>query len=238
MRKITDKGLFLSEKIEQVNKYLDFLEDKIIAWHDADTTQSLRDYLNLTLKQYVFNVEEPCNFAVNMIETYLTNIQDYLISRIIVEDCLEEDLFKELGFDIKQYQEFCNYPYRFAVDQLIKNNSELTIKKKEQNKMANKVTATTTVSSFEELMEKLTAAVSFKYKESHPAPSVLTSKLPNGKFYASVVKYSSHTDKDVMHKSTRDTLRECVEDLAEQLLATTVVKRNPMDELSDFVRKS
>lgn len=83
------------------------------------------------------------------------------------------------------------------------------------------------------LLEKLTKAVTFKYPGSS-APSVIVSCLPNGKFYASIVRYDGG-HKQVMHNTTADNMKQVVEKLTNMFLGVVSPPNDPVLELKQHL---
>lgn len=91
------------------------------------------------------------------------------------------------------------------------------------------------------LLETLTKAIVFKYSTDLTAPGVTVSSLKNGKYYASVVRYTGAiaAGKQVVCKATSDTLNGALKAVATQFLGTVKqAPKNPVDELSDLVKSA
>lgn len=84
----------------------------------------------------------------------------------------------------------------------------------------------------QDLLSKLTKAVSYTYKDDKTAPGVTVSALKKG-FYCSVVRYDGAfgVGKEVICKAKSNTLDGAIQDAAKQFLSLTVVNRNPVEEL-------
>jgi hypothetical protein len=89
----------------------------------------------------------------------------------------------------------------------------------------------------DQLLDKLTDAVSFKFKEDKTAPGVTTSKLAKG-YYCSVVRYDGAfaKGKKVFCSARGDTLPAALKNLATAFVAQSGVPKNPIQELSDLVK--
>ncbi len=88
------------------------------------------------------------------------------------------------------------------------------------------------------LMDKLTKAVSYKYKGGC-APSIIVSWLPNKTFYVSIVKYNgSHKDKQIMHHATALTLESALQSVTKNFLAAVKEQKNPVDELDEYLHSN
>jgi hypothetical protein len=90
----------------------------------------------------------------------------------------------------------------------------------------------------EQLMDKLTNAVSFKFKEDKTAPGVTVAKLKKG-YYCSVVRYSGAfaKDKEVVCNARGDDMASALKNLATVFVAMSQQKKDPVDELNDLVAK-
>ncbi len=81
------------------------------------------------------------------------------------------------------------------------------------------------------VLEKLNNAVSFQFKKDGTCPNVTISKLRNGNFYGSVVRYPSK-DKKVVCKAVSPTLEELIPNLAKAFLNGAKSTPDPLQELS------
>ena len=95
----------------------------------------------------------------------------------------------------------------------------------------------TTNQPIEVLLEKLTAAVSFVYRQDQTSPGVLVSKL-NNDFYGSILRYEGPfgNSKKVVCSVRAQTLPSTVQELAKKFLTT--INFNPINELSNLMEKS
>lgn len=87
----------------------------------------------------------------------------------------------------------------------------------------------------EDLLTKLIAAVCYSYNSDGTCPNVTISKLKNGNYYASVVRYIGGRKK-VMCKSENKQLQTCLSELSKKFLATNpppVV--DPLQSLHHFM---
>jgi hypothetical protein len=89
----------------------------------------------------------------------------------------------------------------------------------------------------EVLLDKLTRAISYRYKDDKTAPGLTVSVLKKG-YYCSVVRYQGAFAKDkvVAFKARGETLAEALNDLTTQFLKSDMVPTNPVEELRNFVR--
>jgi hypothetical protein len=87
------------------------------------------------------------------------------------------------------------------------------------------------------LLDLITAAVEFKFSADPSAPGVLVSKLRNGNYYVSVLRFLSPfgKDKEVVFKSENKKLIAALDDIALQIVAKEQLYRNPIDELRAYV---
>lgn len=90
--------------------------------------------------------------------------------------------------------------------------------------------------STEQLMDKLTNAVSFKFKEDKTAPGVTVSRLKKG-YYCSVVRYSGAfaKGKQVVCHARGDDLHTAIKTLATSFVAMTAQPADPVQELSTLL---
>ena len=92
------------------------------------------------------------------------------------------------------------------------------------------------MNTIEQLLDKLTKAVSYKFKEDGTSPNITISKLRKG-YYCSVVRYpkgSSTKSKVVVCKAHEPTLQAAVLVVADQFLKLAQVELNPVQELEKF----
>jgi len=87
------------------------------------------------------------------------------------------------------------------------------------------------------LLDKLTNAISFKFKEDMTSPNLTISRLKKG-YYCSVVRFSGAfaKGKTVVCKAEDTTLEGALVKVAKQFLTTANVVRDPMQELGDMVK--
>jgi hypothetical protein len=93
--------------------------------------------------------------------------------------------------------------------------------------------------STEVLIDKLTKAISHKYKEDKTAPGLTVSALKKG-YYCSVVRYDGAfgNGKVVVCKAKADTLDGALKDVANQFLSLAAQPKDPVQELGELVRGS
>jgi hypothetical protein len=93
--------------------------------------------------------------------------------------------------------------------------------------------------SNDQLMVKLTNAVSYKYRDDKTSPSVVVSALKKG-YYASVVRYGGAfaKDKKVICKASGPDLATTLKDLATKFVALNPQPKDPVQELGDLVSTS
>lgn len=88
------------------------------------------------------------------------------------------------------------------------------------------------------LIDKLTKAISFQFKEDKTAPGLTISALKSG-YYCSVVRYNQAFGKGkiVVCKAKSDTLPTALKTIAMEFLAVSQKKiKDPIDDLGDFVK--
>jgi hypothetical protein len=93
--------------------------------------------------------------------------------------------------------------------------------------------------STDQLVDKLTKAISFKYKEDKTVPGLTVAALKNG-FYCSVVRYGGAfgRDKKVICSAKADTLDKVLKGVATKFLSLNDMPKNPVQELGDLVKGS
>jgi len=87
------------------------------------------------------------------------------------------------------------------------------------------------------LIDKLTSAISYKFKDDQTAPGLTISKLKHG-YYCSVVRYNGPIaqGKIVVCKARADNLTDALKAVAQDFLAQSNQPKNPVDELGDLVK--
>lgn len=92
------------------------------------------------------------------------------------------------------------------------------------------------MSNTDQLMDKLTKAVSFKFREDKTAPGVTISALKKG-YYCSVVRYSGAfaKGKQVVCHARGDDLPTALKSLANTFVAVSAQPKDPVQELGDLV---
>lgn len=95
------------------------------------------------------------------------------------------------------------------------------------------------MSATDTLMDKLTKAVSFKFREDKTAPGIVVSALKKG-YYCSVVRYSQAfaKGKQVVCNARGEDLRGTLKDLATKFVSLTDRPKDPVQELGDLVKKN
>lgn len=86
-----------------------------------------------------------------------------------------------------------------------------------------------------QLIDKLTTAVSFKFKEDGTSPNVTISKLRNGHHYCSVVRYAKQgatQKKVVVCKAEASTLEDAVKGVVGAFLKIAQPQPDPLQELN------
>jgi hypothetical protein len=84
----------------------------------------------------------------------------------------------------------------------------------------------------EVLIDKLTKAISYRYRDDKTAPGLTVSALKKG-YYCSVVRYTDAfaKGKTVVCKTKADSLTDALKDLTEQFLNTQTVPADPIQDL-------
>jgi hypothetical protein len=91
------------------------------------------------------------------------------------------------------------------------------------------------------LLDKLTKAIAYTFRDDKTAPGVTVASLPKGQYYCSVVRYSAAfgKDKKVVCSATAPTLAAALRAIADEFLNTpSQLVKNPVDELKDAVKGS
>jgi len=90
----------------------------------------------------------------------------------------------------------------------------------------------------EQLMDKLTQAASYQYRDDKTSPSVVISALKKG-YYCSVVRYSQAfaKGKQVVCNARGDSLPVALKELANKFLVINNAPRDPVQELGDLLGK-
>lgn len=90
----------------------------------------------------------------------------------------------------------------------------------------------------QELIDKLTNAISFKFKEDQTSPGLTISRLKRG-YYCSVVRYTgafAKGSKIVVCKAEGDTLGAALRSVAKEFVTLSKVQKDPLQELNDIVK--
>lgn len=93
----------------------------------------------------------------------------------------------------------------------------------------------------EQLMDKLTRAITFQYKADATAPGVTVSSLKNGEYYCSIVRWAGTgkiAKKTVVCKARSLTLEGGLTMLAQEFMGLSQKVKTPLDELNDLVQIS
>lgn len=90
----------------------------------------------------------------------------------------------------------------------------------------------------DQLMDKLTKAVSFRFRDDKTAPGVTVSALKKG-YYCSVVRYGGAfaKGKEVVCKARANDLPSALKELATKFVAMSVQPKDPVQELGDLVNQ-
>lgn len=88
----------------------------------------------------------------------------------------------------------------------------------------------------QDLLDKLTKAVSFTYKNDKTAPGLTVSALRKG-FYCSVVRYNGAfgKGKEIVCKAKAETLEIALQEVARQFLSLSNFPKDPIQELNELV---
>jgi len=89
----------------------------------------------------------------------------------------------------------------------------------------------------ETLIDKITNAISFKFKDDHTTPGLTISKLKNG-YYCSVIRYTGPIaqGKVVVCKARASNLDDALKAVAQEFLSQNNQPKDPVQELGDLVK--
>jgi len=89
----------------------------------------------------------------------------------------------------------------------------------------------------EQLVNALTQAISYKFREDKTAPGLTVSALKKG-YYCSIVRYDGPfaREKKVVCKAKGDTLQAALREVADQFLNSDNTPKDPVQELSSLLR--
>jgi hypothetical protein len=91
----------------------------------------------------------------------------------------------------------------------------------------------------EQLIDKLTKAISYRYRDDKTAPGLTVSALKKG-YYCSVVRYTGAFAKDkiVVCKAKANSLKDALINVTSQFLDTHPVAIDPIQDLRNSFTKS
>lgn len=91
--------------------------------------------------------------------------------------------------------------------------------------------------SVEQLVDHLTKAISYKFRDDKTAPGLTVSALKKG-YYCSIVRYDGPfaRDKKVLCKAKADTLSQALRAVADQFLNSDAAPKDPVQELNSLLR--
>ena len=89
----------------------------------------------------------------------------------------------------------------------------------------------------EQLLNAITQAVSYKFREDKTAPGITVSALKKG-YYCSIVRYDGPfaRDKKIVCKARGETLQAALRDVADQFLTSDNTPKDPVQQLSALMR--
>jgi hypothetical protein len=91
----------------------------------------------------------------------------------------------------------------------------------------------------DQLLTKLSNAVSYAYRHDGTSPSVVISTLKDRSIYASIVRYNNGATKKVVCKSKSNNLFTVLNNLSEEFLGTLKSEElNPVDSLRNTLAKN
>ena len=95
--------------------------------------------------------------------------------------------------------------------------------------------------NIQELIDKLTTAISFKFKEDATSPNLTISKLRHG-YYCSVVRYAKGSpavkNKIVVCKASANTLEAAIVGVVDEFLKVAKPQPDPLQELDTLAKGS
>lgn len=93
--------------------------------------------------------------------------------------------------------------------------------------------------STEQLVDKLTKAISYRYKEDKTVPGITVASLKKG-YYCSIVRFGGPfgRDKKVLCSAKADTLDSALKEVAAKFLSMSNAPKDPVQELNDLVKNS
>lgn len=88
----------------------------------------------------------------------------------------------------------------------------------------------------EQLLDKLTNAISFRFSDDKTAPGVTVARLKGG-YYCSIVRYAGAfaKDKEVVCSAKEKSLAATLKTLATTFVSMNTTPRDPVQELDVFV---
>jgi hypothetical protein len=86
----------------------------------------------------------------------------------------------------------------------------------------------------QELIDKLTSAISYKFKEDGMRPNLTVSRLRHG-YYCSVVRFPAGEKKQVVCKAESDNLADALKGVTAAFLVSVDSKPDPIQELAAMV---
>lgn len=89
----------------------------------------------------------------------------------------------------------------------------------------------------EQLIDAITQAVSYKFREDKTAPGLTVSALKKG-YYCSIVRYDGPfaRDKKIVCKAKADSLQEALRSVADQFLNNDQAPKDPVQKLDALLR--
>lgn len=89
----------------------------------------------------------------------------------------------------------------------------------------------------EQLVNAITQAVSYKFRDDKTAPGLTVSALKSG-YYCSIVRYDGPfaRDKKVVVKAKATTLNDALRSVADQFLTSDATPKDPVQQLDALLR--
>jgi len=91
--------------------------------------------------------------------------------------------------------------------------------------------------SVEQLVDSLTKAISYKFRDDKTAPGLTVSALKKG-YYCSIVRYDGPfaRDKKIVCKAKADSLNEALRSVADQFLNADTTPQDPVQQLGALLK--
>ena len=87
------------------------------------------------------------------------------------------------------------------------------------------------------LLDLLVTAVEYRFPNDPSSPGVIVSKIKNGRYYVSIVRYTEAygQGKTMIHQATEENLLTALEQITHQFIFLNENKGNPFEELKKYI---